>query len=84
LAREWGPDGIRVNAVTPLAMTPALLSAERHDPALAVANRRRTVLGRVGDPLADIGPTVVHLVGPGSRYVTGQNIFVNGGAHMSG
>lgn len=84
LAREWGPFGITVNAVTPLAETPAMAEARRHDSGLGTANLTRTALGRIGGPQRDIGPAVVFLVSPGARYITGQNIFVNGGAHMSG
>ena len=34
LAREWGPAGITVNCVAPLAMTPAMERAFGHDPAM--------------------------------------------------
>jgi 3-oxoacyl-[acyl-carrier protein] reductase len=84
LAREWGPHGVRVNALTPLARTPAMVAAERNDPSLGAKNRSRTVLGWVGDPQLDIGPAAAFLVGPDARYITGQNLFVNGGAYMGG
>jgi len=79
LAREWGPDGIRVNGVAPLAMTPALERAFAGDPGMEDRLSRLVPLGRFGDPAADIGPAVVYLCGAGARYVTGQTLVVSGG-----
>lgn len=84
LAREWGPSGVTVNCVTPLAETPAMVRAVAADPSLAAKNVARTAVGRVGDPEADVGPVVAFLVSPAARYLTGQNLFVNGGAFMGG
>jgi 3-oxoacyl-[acyl-carrier protein] reductase len=61
-----------------------MVEAVKRDPSLATKNVARTVLGRMGDPERDIGPAAVFLVGPDARYVTGQNLFVNGGAFMGG
>ena len=36
-------------------------------------------MGRVGDPAMDIGPVVVFLACNDSRWITGQNINVDGG-----
>lgn len=84
LAREWGPDGVTVNCLTPLAQTPGMDRAVAADPSLAAKNVARTALGWVGDPESDIGPVLVFLVSPAARYLTGQNLFANGGALMSG
>ena len=35
LAREWGPEGVRVNLVSPLAQSPAMVKAVQEDPPLA-------------------------------------------------
>ncbi|UGQ14318.1 SDR family oxidoreductase [Yinghuangia sp. ASG 101] len=79
LAREWGPDGIRVNALAPLAVTPALDNAMRLDPGLEDRVTALIPMGRIGDPVADIGPCAVFLCGSASRYVTGQTLIVSGG-----
>jgi NAD(P)-dependent dehydrogenase (short-subunit alcohol dehydrogenase family) len=79
LAREWGPAGIRVNGLAPLAMTPALENAYRENPDLEARLAAITPLGRIGDPEQDIGPVAVFLCGPGARYVTGQTVVVSGG-----
>ena len=79
LAREWGPDGVRVNGVAPLAMTPALERAFAGDPGMEARLSRIVPLGRFGDPARDIGPAVAYLCGDGARYVTGQTLAVSGG-----
>ncbi|HVY10604.1 MAG TPA: SDR family oxidoreductase [Mycobacteriales bacterium] len=79
LAIEWGPYGITVVGVSPLAMTPAMSSAYEADPALEARLNRLVPLGRVGDGPADIAPVVRFLLDDGSRYITGQTIVVDGG-----
>jgi NAD(P)-dependent dehydrogenase (short-subunit alcohol dehydrogenase family) len=41
-------------------------------------------LGRCGEPEADIGPAVVFLASEMSRYMTGEQIHVDGGLHLPG
>ena len=79
LAAEWGPDGIRVNCIAPVAMTPALAGAIRHDPSLSERLVARTPLGRIGDPVNDVGPVAVFLASDLARHVTGQTLVVDGG-----
>jgi 3-oxoacyl-[acyl-carrier protein] reductase len=83
LAREWGPDGVRVNAVSPLARTPAMANAIEEDPALADRLARRVPLGRVGDADTDVAPAVVFLASDAARYVTGQTLVVDGGRFLN-
>jgi 3-oxoacyl-[acyl-carrier protein] reductase len=79
LAREWGPLGVNVNLVSPLAATPALDQAMTEDPAMEARLAARIPLGRIGDSEADIGPVVAFLLGDGARYITGQTVVVDGG-----
>lgn len=80
LAREWGPLGIRVNAVAPLASTPAMVRAFESDPDMEARVMGRNPLGRLGEPAADIGPVVRFLLGDDAAYVTGQTIMADGGS----
>ncbi|MGP5639921.1 SDR family oxidoreductase [Brachybacterium tyrofermentans] len=48
------------------------------DPAVIDALAARTVVGRNGLP-EDFAAAAVFLAGPGSAYVTGQSIAVDGG-----
>jgi 3-oxoacyl-[acyl-carrier protein] reductase len=79
LAREWGPDGVRVNGLAPLARTPALENGFREDPGLEARVTAGIPLQRVGDPEHDIGPPAVFLCSDRARYVTGQTLVANGG-----
>ena len=79
LAAEWGPDGIRVNSVAPLALTPAFDKGLAADPSLIDRLESGTPLGRIGDPTEDVGPVAVFLASDLSRHVTGQTIVADGG-----
>ena len=82
LAREWGPDGVRVNAIAPVARTPAMDAAVAANPDLETRLVARTPLGRLGDAAADIGPVAVFLASDSARYVTGQTIVADGGGFL--
>jgi 3-oxoacyl-[acyl-carrier protein] reductase len=80
LAREWGPFGIRVNCIGPVAMTPAMrVSAEKSPVFTDGLLIGRTPLRRIGVPEADIGPVAVFLASDLSQYMTGQTLMVDGG-----
>ena len=82
LAREWGPLGIRVNCIGPVAMTPAMEIAYRANPQLEERLNARTPLGRIGEPEADIGAVAVFLASDMARYITGQTLIVDGGGFL--
>ncbi|WP_293010553.1 SDR family oxidoreductase [Mycobacterium sp.] len=79
LAREWGPDRITVNVVSPLAYSPAMTAAIEAESAMEDRLARRIPLKRIGDPDSDIGAAVAFLVGPNARYITGQTLGIDGG-----
>lgn len=78
-ACEWGKDGIRVNAIAPLADSPALDAWTKASPEEARAFFATIPLGRIGSCEHDIGRAVVALVGPDLRYLTGATIPLDGG-----
>jgi NAD(P)-dependent dehydrogenase (short-subunit alcohol dehydrogenase family) len=80
LAREWGAAGVRVNAVAPLAGSPAMDRAFVSDPTMEQRVMGRIPLGRLGDATDDIGVAVRFLLGDGARFVTGQTLMVDGGS----
>lgn len=82
LSREWGPHGITVNCIAPVAETPALTSAFAANPVLKERVESRTSLGRIGDAEADIGSVVRFLASDDGSYVTGQTIVCDGGSFM--
>jgi 3-oxoacyl-[acyl-carrier protein] reductase len=76
-AKELGPRGITVNAVSPGATDTDLLRASNKAAALEAAVAK-TPLRRLGQP-EDIADVVAFLVGHDGRWVTGQNIVASGG-----
>ncbi|MEO8697238.1 MAG: SDR family oxidoreductase [Acidimicrobiales bacterium] len=83
LAREWGPAGVRVNCLAPLAVTPALERAIARDATLLARISGLVPLGRFGDPITDIGPAAAFLCSDEARYVTGQTLIVSGGRYTA-
>jgi 3-oxoacyl-[acyl-carrier protein] reductase len=77
LARELGADGICVNTLTPdyIAFD---RDYDNRQPEMAAALAAQRVFAREQTPEDMIG-ALLFLVGPGSDFVTGQNIWVNGG-----
>lgn len=82
LAREWGPMGIRVNGVSPVARTPAMDRFFAAHPDMVPVISSRAALGRIGDCEKDIGAGVAFLLGEESRFVSGQTLMLTGGAYM--
>ncbi len=78
-AVEWGPDGIRVNCILPLAMSPAMEAWTANSPEQAADLMRLVPLGRVGDCEVDVGRAVAFLCGPDARYITGHTLPLDGG-----
>lgn len=83
LAREWGPDGITVNAISPAALTASAEAFFASNPALRDAYLSKFPLGRIGHEHHDVGRAVAGLCGPGMGYVTGQIIQVDGGLYSA-
>jgi NAD(P)-dependent dehydrogenase (short-subunit alcohol dehydrogenase family) len=77
LALEWGPLGVRVNAVAPGAIQTER-NAHRFQGEIWEERVARIPLGRTGFP-ADIADVVAALCSHDMRYVTGQIIAVDGG-----
>ena len=79
-AKEWGPEGIRVNTILPSAMSPKALwylkESKTYDLELS-----KVAMGKFGEP-EDIAPTAIFLANDESNYVTGQTIGVDGGSTM--
>ncbi len=78
-AVEWGHEGIRVNAIAPLALSAKMEANLASDPAKLEHFVSKTALGRLGDCEADIGRAVVFLCGPDASYITGTVLGVDGG-----
>ncbi|MBJ7403209.1 MAG: SDR family oxidoreductase [Bradyrhizobium sp.] len=78
LAADYAPDGIRVNALAPGYVATEMTAKSYADPIMHEDRRRHTMLGRWGQP-ADMVGAAVFLASEASAYVTGQEIFIDGG-----
>jgi NAD(P)-dependent dehydrogenase (short-subunit alcohol dehydrogenase family) len=78
LATDYAADGIRVNALAPGYVATEMTAASFADPAMHEDRRRHTMLGRWGHP-DDLVGAAVFLASSASAYLTGQELFVDGG-----
>lgn len=78
-ACEWGKDGIRTNAILPLANSPGMDGWTRNNPEEAAAFIGSVPMRRIGDCEQDIGRFVVTLCSDDCGYINGQSIAVDGG-----
>ena len=81
-ASEWGPDGIRVNVICPLAMTESLEQWRDAYPELYAKTIQGILLGRFADAEKDIGRVCVFLASEDGSYVTGESITLQGGSGL--
>lgn len=81
-ANEWAADGIRVNVVSPIALTPGIEAWSEQFPEQYQQVVKGIPLGRLGDPEHDIAPVVAFLASDAARYMTGQTLMADGGSIM--
>lgn len=78
-ATEWGPDGINVNIVCPLAWTAQLENFKKVYPEAFKANVKMPPMGHYGDVEKEIGRACVQLASPDFKYMSGETITLEGG-----
>ena len=81
-AAEWGPDGINVNVICPLAMTESLEQWKQAYPDLYDKTIQGIPLGHFADPENDIGKVCVFLASEDASYITGETITLQGGSGL--
>ena len=82
IAVEWGPRGVRANAVSPGIVRTPLSEHFFADPAVTARRMATIPLGRPATP-EDIASAVGFLAGDASAYVNGQEIIADGAMLMS-
>jgi len=80
-ALEFGPRGIRVNAVAPGFVHTPLTDPAAAIPGVVEEYVENTPLGRPGTP-EDIAAAVAFLCSPAASWLTGEVLDLNGGAHL--
>lgn len=78
-ATEWGPDGINVNIVCPLAWTAQLENFEKQYPDAFKANVKMPPAGHYGNVETEIGRACVQLSSPDFKFMSGETITLEGG-----
>ena len=76
LAKELGPSGIRVNAVSPGATNTDMMSTFSDEVKEVISED--TPLGRLGEP-SEIAEVLYFLQSEKASFITGQILGVNGG-----
>ncbi|WP_437608338.1 SDR family NAD(P)-dependent oxidoreductase [Erwinia sp. V71] len=76
MAHEFGPHGVRVNAIAPGEIDTSILS-----PGTAEIVDRTVPLHRLGKP-EEVATLIYFLCTQGASYVNGAEIHVNGGQHV--
>lgn len=78
LATDWAKYNIRVNAICPGYTHTDMTDKSYSDPRANAARATRTMMNRWGQPEDMVGP-VIFLASNAAGYVTGQELFVDGG-----
>jgi NAD(P)-dependent dehydrogenase (short-subunit alcohol dehydrogenase family) len=78
MALEWAKQGVRVNAIAPTYFETELVAQVRNDPERFNFINDRTPMGRWGQP-EELKGLVIFLASPGSDFITGQIIYIDGG-----
>ena len=78
LAREFGPDNVRINSIAPGLVRTDFARALWENPDNLKASSASAALGRIGEP-HEIAGAAVYLASDASSFMTGQTIVVDGG-----
>lgn len=78
MAVEWGPQGVRSNAICPGMIRTALSAKFYEEPGFEAKRAQVTASRRVGEP-QDIADVALFLASPRAAYVNGAEVSVDGG-----
>jgi 3-oxoacyl-[acyl-carrier protein] reductase len=90
IARAWAAEKVSAIALAPAVQTPGadrLREFLGPEAAEFIDEQIKATIplgGALGDPVNDLGPTLVFLCSEGSRFINGQLIAVDGGLVMLG
>ena len=76
LASDFGPYGVRVNAIAPGEIDTSILS-----PGTDKIVREEIPMRRLGTPM-EVAETIFFLCSPAAAYINGAEVHINGGQHV--
>jgi glucose 1-dehydrogenase len=79
LAQEWAAAGVRINAVSPGLFATPMTAPLYADAQIKSAREALVPMHRIGSPERDAAGLVAFLLSDDARYLTGQNVVVDGG-----
>ena len=83
IARDWSLKNIRANNICPGYIKTEMTSASYKDPLLNIERQKRMLIKRWGESTDLIG-AVIFLISEASSYITGSDIYVDGGWTSNG
>ncbi len=79
LAQEWAEFGVTVNCIAPGSFPDPELATPEDLTQRQEAAKKSVPLGRVGHP-REVGLLALYLASDASNYITGETIYIDGGA----
>lgn len=83
-ALDWGRYQISSNVLLPLADTPEVRQCHARRPRVVDMLVGQLPLGRLGDPVEDIGGAALFLASDACTFVNGEVVHGDGGQHLAG
>tara|TARA_B110001450_G_scaffold253323_1_gene276558 strand:- start:5466 stop:6335 length:870 start_codon:yes stop_codon:yes gene_type:complete len=82
IAREYAPQGVTFNTLSPGLIETDRNTAKRDDPERwAAMQHGANPMSRAGTP-SETSPSAIHLLSEQASFITGANLVVSGGAHL--
>jgi NAD(P)-dependent dehydrogenase (short-subunit alcohol dehydrogenase family) len=82
MAIEWGPRGVRVNAIAPGMIDAGMSKPIFENPKVRATRGGGVPLRRLGEA-ADIAEAVLFLDSDGAKYISGHELVIDGGVSIS-
>jgi NAD(P)-dependent dehydrogenase (short-subunit alcohol dehydrogenase family) len=83
LARDWADKGIRANNICPGYIKTSMTEKSYNDPTLNEQRKNHMILKRWGQSSDLVGPTIF-LISDASAYISGSDLYVDGGWTANG